>query len=205
MGGRTVCTLYLDVLLTECARDSVVDSVVAPSETRSSEMHRDRRVRGDSGTGSRFRGRAERETGTGRPRRARSAPSRVDREARHTKARSRERGLTQCATIDDYAPKSQFPRILPFPAVRARAARGRAAARGRRRRSVHGFTMSLSSNFTPITPRFACLGLCPRHMRCGVPLPARMPVAARAPPRRVVTLILTYLLSNLLTSLTLNT
>ena len=73
MGGRTVCTLYLDVLLTECARDSVVDSVVAPSETRSSEMHRDRRVRGDSGTGSRFRGRAERETGTGRPRRARSA------------------------------------------------------------------------------------------------------------------------------------
>ena len=170
MGGRTVCTLYLDVLLTECARDSVVDSVVAPSETRSSEMHRDRRVRGCPrrlGNGiplPRARGTRDRHRA---PAQSPERASRVDREARHTKARSRERGLTQCATIDDYAPKPQFPRILPFPAVRARAARGRAAARGRRRRSVHGFTMSLSSNFTPITPRFACLGLCPRHVcRC---------------------------------------
>jgi hypothetical protein len=136
--------------------------------------------------------------------------SRVDREARPIRRRGHEPVvLTQCATIDDYAPKPQFPRISPFPAVRARAARGRAAARGRRRRSVHGFTMSLSSNFmsnfTPITPRFACLGLCPRHMRCGVPLPdagSRLPLRGA---RRVVTLILTYLLSNLLTSLTLNT
>ncbi len=126
-----------------------------------------------SGTGSRLRfpGARNARRGTGRPRRARNA-----RLVLTAKRVIRRRGhehvvLTQCATIDDYAPKPQFPRISPFPAVRARAARGRAAARGRRRRSVHGFTMSLSSNFTPITPRFACLGLCPRHMRCGVPLP----------------------------------
>ena len=169
MGGRTVCTLYLDVLLTECARDSVVDSVVAPSETRSSEMHR--RVRGtrERDPASRARGTRDRHRA---PAQSPERASRVDREARPIRRRGHEPVvLTQCATIDDYAPKPQFPRISPFPAVRARAARGRAAARGRRRRSVHGFTMSLSSNFTPITPRFACLGLCPRHMRCGVPLP----------------------------------
>jgi len=135
-----------------------------------------------SGTGSRLRfpGARNARRGTGRPRRARNA-----RLVLTAKRVIRRRGhehvvLTQCATIDDYAPKPQFPRISPFPAVRARAARGRAAARGRRRRSVHGFTMSLSSNFTPITVNATLCMLgsvpSPHAVRCAV-AGCRLPLA----------------------------